>query len=319
MISNAQKSAVLEEVITHVNALPYDIRAEVVVGELLDNHVRLEEVVVELENVFARSFNRDILHAELDESQPYQPFVVLSLSRDGIYDRLPEGMFHDFTQQEKKGSGTTEMVARYKRQQQQELQARRFFQPLEHEFFLQRVFLEQREKHLLFDVFGKDADQLFHAFWNLPAGLPGQAAGRLVKLLPYMHRIAGNLSLVQLCLQMILEEPVQIAMDHTPQPVQAATGTLLGECLLGVDTMAGEVFYSDMPRIIVTIGPLQHQRIVSFLAWNPYGRLLETCYGYFFPADATVQTVLEPHPDEKSVTVSDRKTGEGIMGYNFFL
>ncbi|WP_143310213.1 type VI secretion system baseplate subunit TssG [Chitinophaga vietnamensis] len=319
MVNNAQKAAVLEEVIDHVQALPYDVRAEVVVGELLDNHVRKEEIVVQLENVFTRSFNKDITDVKLDDSQPYQPFIALSLSRDGIYDRLPEGIFHDFSQQPERAKGVSAMVARYKRQQKEQQQARRFFQPLENEFFLQRVFLEQREKHLLFDVFGKDADHLFHEFWELPAGLPSMAANRLVKLLPYMHRIAGNMPLVKLCLELVLEEAVDIAWNHDPQPVKAGSSVPLGECRLGVDTMAGDIFYTDMPRVTVTLGPLQQHRVYDYLPWQAYGRLLQTCYDYFFPADVEVITELQPNPKERSASVSDRKPEEGIMGYNFFL
>ncbi|RBL92115.1 hypothetical protein [Chitinophaga flava] len=318
MVNNAQKAAVLEDVITHVTNFPYDVRAEVVVGELLDNQVRREEVVVHLQNVFTRSFNKDILHVKLDDSQPYQPYILLSLSRDGLYDRLPEGLFHEFSEQHKI-RGTTDMVVRYKRQQQQEQQARRFFQPLENEFFLQRVFLEQREKHLLFDVFGKDADQLFSQFWDIPEGLPGAAANRLVKLLPYMHRIAGNYRMIKLCLQLILEQVVDIREDHTPQAVRTEESVPLGEWCLGVDSMAGNVFYTDMPRVTVTIGPLQRQRIYDYLPWQPYGRLLETCYGYLFAADVDIETLLVPEAGEKEVVLSDQHVEEGIMGYNFFL
>ncbi|HVI44285.1 MAG TPA: hypothetical protein VM802_05430, partial [Chitinophaga sp.] len=74
MVNNAQKAAVLEEVIDHVNDLRYDVRAEVVVGELLDNQVREEEVMVQLQNVFTRAFKKDILQVKLDDSRPYQPF-----------------------------------------------------------------------------------------------------------------------------------------------------------------------------------------------------------------------------------------------------
>lgn len=317
MVNNAQKAAVLEEVIAHVQQQPYDIRAEVIVGELLDNRIREEEVMVRLRNVFTRAFNKDILDVQLDDSQPYQPYILLDLSRDGIYDRLPEGIFHDFSQQ--KRSTVKDMVAEYKKQQQQQQQARRFFQPLENEFFLQRVGLERREKHLLFDVFGKDADQLFQLFWHLPEGLPKAAAGRLVKLLPYMHRIAGNIPLVKLCLELILEEEVNIVTDRTPRAMATGAGVPLGECSLGVDTTAGELFYTDMPVIRVTIGPIKQQRIYDFLPWQPYGRLLQTCYGYFFPADADVETQLEPRDAEKVTAVADRHAEQGIMGYNFYL
>lgn len=320
MVNNAQKAAVLEEVIDHVDALPYDVRAEVVVGELLDNCVREEEVVVQMQNVFTRSFTTDITQVKLDDSQPYQPFINLTLSRDGIYDRLPQGIFHEFKQEpSSRQMGVGEMVARYKRQQQQQQQARRFFQPLENEFFLQRVYLEQREKHLLFDVFGKDADQLFHAFWNLPAGLPDVGANRLVKLLPYVHRIAGNRSLIKLCLEQIFEEAVDITIDRNPQLVETGNGVPLGECALGVDAMVGTSCYVDMPVITVSIGPVKRQRLYDYLPWRPYGKLLEVCYGYLLPADAEVKTLLLPPAGEKTVVMADKQPDQGLMGYNFFL
>lgn len=320
MVNNAEKAAMLEEVMDHVNALPYDVRAEVVVGELLDNHVREEEVVVQLQNVFTRAFTADITQVKLDDSQPYQPFISLLLSRDGIYDRLPQGVFHEFSQEpSSRQSGVAAMVARYKKQQQQQQQARRFFQPLENEFFLQRVYLEQREKHLLFDVFGKDADQLFHQFWELPPALPTAAANRLVKLLPNMHRIAGNISLVKGCLEQVLEETVSISRNREPQMVRMDNNAALGECSLGIDAMVGETCYTDMPVVNVTIGPVKRRRIYDYLPWQPYGRLLQTCYGYLFPADVSVTTLLEPPAENRRMIMADKQPEQGIMGYDFFI
>lgn len=318
MVNNAQKAAVLEEVIDHISQLHYDVRAEVVVGELLDNNIREEEVAVQMQNVFTRAFNKDILDARLDDSQPYHPFITLTLSRDGLYDRLPEGLFHEFTPQKQQGE-VSEMVANYKKQQKEQQQARKFFRPIEHEFFLQRVFLEQREKHLLFDAFGKDADELFLSFWGIPKGLPAVAVNRLIKLLPYIHRIAGNLPLVQLYLEAILDEKVRITAENGLSAVPATNQAGLGECRLGVDTMTGSMFYTDMPRTKVTIGPLQQRRIYDFLPWQSYGRLLDVCLGFLLPADVEVETVLEPHPEERKVVVADNQHKEGIMGYNFYL
>ena len=120
MANYAQKAAVLEEVIDHIRCLHEDVRAEVVVGELLDNQVHQDAVTVQMENVFSRAFARDIIGVMLDDSQPYHPFITLQLSRDGLYDRLPEGLFHEFSSQRR--GGVSEMVANYKKQQQEEVQ-----------------------------------------------------------------------------------------------------------------------------------------------------------------------------------------------------
>ena len=318
MVNNAQKAAVLEEVIDHISRLHYDVRAEVVVGELLDNHVRSEEIAVQMQNVFVRSFNKDILNAQLDDSQPYHPFISLTLSRDGLYDRLPEGIFHQFTPQQQQRS-VRDMVINYKRQQKEQQEARKFFRPLENEFFLQRVFLEQKEKHLLFDAFGKDADELFLEFWGIRPDLPSAGLKKLVKLLPYIYRIAGNLPLVKLYLQAILEEPVQITQENSGTAVETGSQVPLGESRLGVDMMTGNMFYTDMPLVKIKVGPLQQHRVYDFLPWQPYGKLLETCISFLLPADVEVVTLLEPHPEEKKVVVADSQEKDGLMGYNFYL
>ena len=318
MVNNAQKAAVLEEVIDHISRLHYDVRAEVVVGELLDNHVRSEEIAVQMQNVFVRSFNKDILNAQLDDSQPYHPFISLTLSRDGLYDRLPEGIFHQFTPQQQQRS-VRDMVINYKRQQKEQQEARKFFRPLENEFFLQRVFLEQKEKHLLFDAFGKDADKLFLEFWGIRPDLPSAGLKKLVKLLPYIYRIAGNLPLVKLYLQAILEEPVQITQENSGTAVETGSQVPLGESRLGVDMMTGNMFYTDMPLVKIKVGPLQQHRVYDFLPWQPYGKLLETCISFLLPADVEVVTLLEPHPEEKKVVVADSQEKDGLMGYNFYL
>ncbi len=134
-----------------------------------------------------------------------------------------------------------------------------------------------------------------------------------------MHRIAGNIPLVTLCLQVILEEEVHIVCEHTSRRVQSSSGIPLGECRLGMDTLAGEDFFTDMPVMKVTIGPLQHQRVYDYLPWQPYGQLLETCYNFLLPADVEVETLLEPNPAEKGAAIADNDRKEGIMGYNVFL
>lgn len=318
MVNNAQKAAVLEEVIDHISKMHHDVRAEVVVGELLDNHIKAEEIAVQNENVFVRAFNKDILDAKLDDSQPYHPFISLTLSRDGLYDRLPEGIFHQFTPTQDQRS-VRDMVQNYKRQQKEQQEARKFFRPIENEFFLQRVFLEQKEKHLLFEAFGKNADELFLNFWGIRPDLPSAALKRLVKLLPYIYRVAGNLPLVQLYLQAILEEPVKLTQTQARMPVQTGDQVSLGESRLGMDMMTGDTFYSDMPVIKITVGPLKNHKVYDFLAWKPYGLLLETCIGFLLPADVDVETDILPGADEKKVAVADKKVKEGLPGYNFYI
>src|SRR5262249_102443 len=100
---------------------------------------------------------------------------------------------------------------------------------------------------------------------------------------------------------------------------QSNSGVPLGECRLGLDTLAGEDFYTDMPLMKVTVGPLQQRRVYDYLPWQPYGQLLETCYNFLLPADVEIETILEPHAAEKGAAVAEENYKEGIIGYNVFL
>ncbi len=68
---------------------------------------------------------------------------------------------------------------------------------------------------------------------ELPPGLPDAAVNRLVKLLPYVHRIAGNMTLVKLCLEQVLEETVTITWQRQPQMVNTGSSVPWANVCLG--------------------------------------------------------------------------------------
>ena len=87
-----EKFKKLKEVITNFNA---DIKAEVVVGELHDNHFSQNEILTHHVGSFLRPVRKDIQEVSYPENvlPDEAEEIVLELSRDGLYDALPEGLF----------------------------------------------------------------------------------------------------------------------------------------------------------------------------------------------------------------------------------
>jgi hypothetical protein len=130
----------LNEIAGSVNGLLYDIKAEVIIADLIENKVNPADIVFIPDGSFKRNYTHDILFAEVRKLNNSQQVVNIHTSRDGLYDSLPEGLFHEQTH-ERITSGK-DMAEDSKKLKLEEKEARNFFLPFENEIFFQRVILE---------------------------------------------------------------------------------------------------------------------------------------------------------------------------------
>ena len=82
---------------------PFDLRLEVILAELLDYGYAFDDFLVQPVGLFARRYRRDLGTVRDEEFQrAHRPVVrtVLELHREGLYDALPQQVFHQ------PGSGT---------------------------------------------------------------------------------------------------------------------------------------------------------------------------------------------------------------------
>jgi len=86
----------LEHLAKQINALKHDIRAEVIINDLLKNsEIEENQYVTQNEGQFSRAYRFDILASEVtDYDYDSRQVLKLNLSRDSIYDMLPENITH---------------------------------------------------------------------------------------------------------------------------------------------------------------------------------------------------------------------------------
>ncbi len=198
----------IEEIKDHLKDLKFDIKAETFASGI----EKFSEVTFNYSDYFKRRYSLDVSGVKLDD---YKENIIIELSRRGFYDIFPERFFH-------KTSGSTpfvnEMVSAYKNRKVEQDYAKSFFKPLEEEFFLHRVEVET-EEDCIFEALGNEELLYFLSdLWDINRDIPQSMSGKILKAMPFMHKIAGNLPLIKKVLETITQEKLIITKNYTSIP-----------------------------------------------------------------------------------------------------
>jgi hypothetical protein len=295
-----------------------DIKAEVWLNQAIDNGLLPSDVVVLNNRFFEREFTQDISNTNIVEADWLNHYLEVQLSRPGLYDMLPEGLFFQPKAADmQRVLSVAEMAAQYRANKIKEREIRRFFQPLENEFFHQQVQLEREEMRLLDGLKEGKLNRFFLQFWDLPEALDTSLAISLLLLLPYAHQIAGNIGLMQQALSLMLQEPVFIKRGR-PQPT--AVNDLvqpLGMQALGDTMVCGTEFMEDYPVLEYQVGPLKNSTVTSYLTGGENELLIQTFNRFFAPLDADITVEIEI--EKSSATMEMSETVQPILGYTSVL
>lgn len=294
-----------------LSSIKKDIKAEVLVAELFDNQIAEEDIFISLESAFKRSFRKDLTQVKKTEINTFDIAVKISLARDGMYDKLPEGLFHVAA----KNSTTqvSNMVSEYKRFKNEEAIARKFFAPYENEFFLQQIKIEQQEKKFYYKI-NLEKNEFLKHFWKLDAALPKNAAKRLIEFMPFAGEICGNKELMQNTLAKILDEKVELKINSSPthfyykDEVTEEKNTILGNT-----TLIGNTVTDELPELEFCIGPLKQNSITDYLPQQTMYKILTKFYDCFVPLEAEIKTTFVANKSENQMPQTV------LVGYNFEL
>ena len=287
------------------------LKAEAFCAALLERGYSFDDLAIKRLGTFKRSYRNDIESVTVASNG--HEALELSLNRDSIYDRLPEGLFH-----QPKGHGATaaavsDMVKEYRRYREEERDARRFFQPIEQEIFRYSISVEEEERRLLWGLQSGVMSSSFASFWNLREGLPEEAVSVLLRIMPWAHLIKGDLELTATALELMLERPVSVAQHIVTDQVTDGNVFQLGEGALGIDSVTGNSFSDAGVVWTFTISDMSGSEIAAFLNDAPYGQFLKQFVDIFMPLemDAVFEYELS--------TAVEEETSEAVLGYSFVL
>ena len=311
-----------EELIQAIEALPNDIRMEVLLGELVENQLSdLDKIAIRALGIFRRGLGRDLgkVTVEKDDFGAVQR-ILFPVHREGIYDALPKGLFH-YPRNKKYKKSSKEIGDEVRIQEREEEAARNFFSPIEQEFFRQKILLELEERDL-FSGFSseKGREVIAKSFWGLDiSGMDPEKVTALLYVLPLSFSYKGNLSKVSMVMSAVMRVPIDLSLWHE-QTYDVREDILppLGESYLGINMVLGSSFSDGIPKLKVEIGPVSTEEISSFLPGRPNERLMSMLSWYFLPIESEMYFSYKIRPEDH-IFHMDSTDFSARLGYNTYL
>jgi hypothetical protein len=267
---------------THLNDLvqdmPADIRLEVVLAELLGEMLSLDDIVVMSNSLFKRNYHRDIEKTgEIQWSNSKKKKQFFLVNRDGIYDRIPEDLFHQPPDINGGQQDNEAIIQAMKVQEEIEKSSRLFFLPIEQEFYRQRIKLEFEERSFL----GGESDNLFDELWNLPE------CRQLYPLMPVLNKITGDRELTGFLMQHITGQRIEI-IESGPCKYQIAEEPLLNQARLSIDTILGGELSSLQSSLTIKIYLSDMSQLTAYMPGGDKMKLMELLSSLFIPYEKDI-------------------------------
>ncbi|WP_170252559.1 type VI secretion system baseplate subunit TssG [Adhaeribacter aerolatus] len=282
-----------------------DLRAEVLVASWIENEsITPDDIIIKPTGTFRRAVSKDVLTIQEPDTAGEKK-TILQISREGLYDMLPEGMFHQPLSKTQKS--TEEAIEETERYRQEEKAARQFFLPLEQEFYRQRIWLDSTELKYWLNSAQPENIKMLMRFWKLnPRHFNQRQSLTMLAILPHLHQIVGDLHLTAQGLGVVLGEKVQISTRYNKiQVIEDGLLSSLGSMVLGVDSVIGTSWFDDEPMLQVSVGPVKRNKVSSFLPEGKNTKLLAVLYGFFFQAEVEVETNVEVQAEESGFMLAE--------------
>ncbi len=241
-----------------------DYLAEVIVSHLLTNKkVSDSNLFVHYLGIFKRFFSRDIEKIDQNTNGEGIKEWNVFVHREGLYDILPEGLFHKSTT--KYFKDLKETIDEFRIHKEEEKSSRQFFMPLEQEYFKHYVHKEIFEQNFYHSL---ETIQEFIDFFNLNhLELNIYQKASLFFIMPHIPKISGNIGLTETCFRIILQEHVKVEVIYKPKETffDAEPASLESE-ILGYNSILGNSYVDYGPKILLEIGPLEDSTmLLSYL------------------------------------------------------
>ena len=273
--------------------LNFDLKAETFVSYLNEK----TELDIALLDFFKRRFSNDI--TSVKESLDKNNTIEVSLSRRSFYNIFPERFFH------RTYSGTPfveTMVADYNGRKIEEENARKLFKPLETEFFLQRVAIESAEDLTFKSLGSPELVGFLLNLWQIDSRIPRDIAAKILKTMPFMYKIAGNLPLLKLVLENIIEEKLIIEKEYAA----IASETKQEPWQLGINMATEGKPITFLPKYVFIVDKIRRpEKIIDYMPNGKINALISFFLEHTLPYEADFEIKFTLADKEREFVISE--------------
>ena len=301
------------------NELDTDYKIEVIALNLLNFYKEIHHLFLKRLGGNERTYHKDIKSISVDLLGLDENVLNIETYQEGIYDYLPNGVFHsptlgDFS------SGVDTIIEGIRAQRRIEASARKLFQPFENEaFYLQLSMLMQENNYDISSESSFLVEVLSDLFPLLNA-IEKKTARIFVFLLPFFHAIRGNKKWFEKCLKAFLQVPVRIVfLPNRVEDIGVVSSSLvLSQMRLGQSSLLSGSHLDGERNWGIYYGAIPYESLSHYMPEAPLRRLLQVLYDYCLPVQANVEEFFITERKQNSFML----TSEGNvnrLGYSTFL
>jgi len=294
-----------------------DVKPEALLANALRHGlVKIEDIFIRPVSTFQRSYARDLFAVEKRERKQGNSYYYVDINREGLYDTLPEGLFHQTLKKDAQ-IDTETAVEELELHRQEEKAARKFFLPLEQEFYRLQLLAEWQESQLMLSSLNRQQYSALINLWGLPKTLSDYQALMMLHIIPLLHRIVGDYETTSNLLSLVMENTIRVvASQATTQETNEVELPSLGAFELGRDSILGNYIEDYHPHYQLIVGPIEKKYITGYLSAGKKRKTLLRLCAYFLPCQSDISVKIEITPrEEAGFLLHGEEPGEGYLGY----
>lgn len=307
----------------NVNSFDTDFRFEVLAACLIEQGVDPQHIEIVRKGIARRGISKDVENVFYQYSaEELLNYLVIEVNREGLYDMLPQGLFHKQTFKRTYKDIETDVekaLDEIKIHREQEFFARNFFHLFE--IISDKSLIEAYLQEAKYDrkTNNKEFVLLFYRYWDILKMLNHKQALFFMYIIPIVHKIRLDHSCIAEAFSFVLDVPVKLSYIKLPaKKADRSFSSNLGEHSLGVDLVLGQEFDDGEFDIKVTIGPISAKVMRDFLATAPNAKILDELCLLFLPANIFVVKDFIIDPEDSQFILSD-DTHATYLGINSFI
>ena len=286
-----------------------DFKAEVIAAEMIDNNVPAEQIMILMLGSRKRAFRKDV-DTVTEEISDYnnKEYTLITTHKEGIYDMLPQGLFHSPTLP-KKANSQKEIIDNIKKHRIEEKNARRLFLPFEAAINHLRIQMALFESRLDKGAHHDELVNLFKNHWGIFKYLDTVQSDIFLQVLPLIHDIRDDYEAAAIVFELLLSVPVKITgrvqgMVKSANPVFSS----LNDTQLGINFTTGNAVYDGgEDEIVVTVGPIDNGQLRQFMPGEWNYKILSLLCDYLLPVHLDIIMEFELISQDKGTRLADKQ------------
>ena len=309
----------LEGIGKRINLLDTDFMAETVAALLMEEGYEGDRIQIVRQGGARRAFAKEIEEISLYFSEhDLKDYLQIKTNRDGIYDVLPEGLFHQH-KQKRFNQDKEEILEEVQKHRMEEFYARKFFQVFETEIDHALTLACLNERQYDKKASSQKYTDIFTPYWPILKLLNLKQRVIFMYMIPLLHEIRSNDNEIENVMSLILDVPVKIKYVKFPaKNAESYFESRLGECRLGIDCVLGKMIDDGQNDVLITIGPVSAKKMEYFLEPSAGNVILDNLCLLFFPGDAFIKKEFDIFPEDSAFILSDENTNT-YLGINTFI